>query len=94
MLATDYSEDDVKRFYERFEGFLEDYNNRSKRPYLVLASYGHSICIGNESRELGEWMTLSDDRMYENKSENKKHRSLFREEAEAGAKETKSGGDD
>ncbi|MBR6019324.1 MAG: GGDEF domain-containing protein [Lachnospiraceae bacterium] len=94
VLATDYSEDDVKRFYERFEGFLEDYNNRSKRPYLVLASYGHSICIGNESRELGEWMTLSDDRMYENKSENKKHRSLFREDAAAGAKETKSGGDD
>jgi diguanylate cyclase (GGDEF)-like protein len=82
VLATDYSEDDVKRFYERFDAFLEDYNNRSKRPYMVYASYGHVICRGEENHDLGEWMTMSDDLMYANKTENKKHRSLFREPSE------------
>ena len=82
VLATDYNEEDVERFYERFDAFLEDYNNRSKRPYLVYASYGHAICKGTEERELGEWMTMSDDRMYENKTENKKSRSFLRETPE------------
>jgi diguanylate cyclase (GGDEF) domain len=79
VLATDYTDDDVNRFYERFDAFLEDYNNRSKKPYMVYASYGHVICKGSEGRELGEWMTLSDDLMYSNKSVNKKQRSYFRD---------------
>lgn len=79
VLATDYTEEDVATFYERFEGFLEDYNTRSKKPYMVYASYGHSICKGTENRELGEWMTLSDDNMYANKAVNKKRRGLLRE---------------
>ncbi len=80
VLAFDYTEEDVARYYERFEGFLDDYNSRSKRPYLVRASYGHSIANEDAAHTLGEWMTLSDDRMYANKAENKKHRSTFREE--------------
>ncbi len=83
VLALDYTEEDVQRFYERLEGFLEDYNARSRRPFLVQPSYGHAICIGSEKRTLGEWMTMSDDRMYANKAENKKHRSTLRDASDS-----------
>jgi len=71
VLALDYGEGDVQRYSERFEGFLADYNSRSKHPYAVRASFGYAICSADGGKTLGEWMTLSDDRMYAEKT---KHR--------------------
>ena len=80
VLAIDYSEDDAQRYYERFEAFLEDYNARAKKPYAVQASRGHAICRSEDPRTLGEWMTMSDDRMYANKSARKAMRKSRRDE--------------
>ncbi|MBQ6660375.1 MAG: GGDEF domain-containing protein [Lachnospiraceae bacterium] len=78
VLALDYTEEDAVRYCNRFDAFLEDYNKRAKRPYIVSASYGYSVCT-DATHSLGEWMTLSDNRMYSNKAENKKHRNTLRE---------------
>ena len=74
VLALDYDESDVKRYFERFNGFLADYNARTKRPYKVYASFGYAVCTDKESHSLGEWMTLSDNRMYESKAAAKARR--------------------
>ena len=74
VLALDYDESDVKRYFERFNGFLADYNARTKRPYKVYASFGYAVCTDKESHSLGEWMTLSDNMMYENKAAAKARR--------------------
>ena len=74
MLALNYTETDVNRYYERFEGFLADYNARTKRPFAVNASCGHAVCTDASTHSLGEWMTLSDNRMYENKARRKREK--------------------
>ena len=74
VLALNYTETDVNRYYERFEGFLADYNARTKRPFAVNASCGHAVCTDASTHSLGEWMTLSDNRMYENKARRKREK--------------------
>ena len=74
VLAIDYDESDVKRYVERFEGFLADYNQRTKRPFKVRASYGYAVAMDGTTHSLGEWMTISDNSMYENKAKNKADR--------------------
>lgn len=79
MLALDYTETMMECYRERLEGFLADYNRRSKRPYIVQASLGYAICDPAEERSLQEWMTLSDKRMYRHKESRRAERKIIRE---------------
>ncbi|MDO4317479.1 MAG: GGDEF domain-containing protein [Lachnospiraceae bacterium] len=79
MLAMDYTEEMMARYRERLDGFLTDYNRRSKRPYIVQASLGYALCDPAEARSLQEWMTLSDKRMYQHKESRRAARKIIRE---------------
>ena len=79
VLALNYTEDMVLEYRERFRAFLDDYNNRSGRPYIVQASFGYVIVDPSENKTLGEWMTISDDRMYEEKNARRATRQIIRD---------------
>lgn len=79
VIALDYTEAMAERYEERLHGFLDDYNRRSKRPYLVRASVGYAICDPAREHTLEEWMTLSDRQMYERKEAGKATRKIIRE---------------
>ena len=77
VLALDYSENSVSKFLKRFEGYLDEFNKNSKKPYNVRASYGYCICTPNAGITLTEWLTKSDDRMYEMKESNRATRKIL-----------------
>lgn len=79
MIALNYNEEMVLEYRNRFRAFLDDYNNRSGRPYIVQASFGYVIVDAKENRTLGEWMTISDDRMYEEKNARRATRKIIRD---------------
>lgn len=78
VLAMDYSEHSVQKFFKRFDAYLEDFNKTSKKPYNVCASYGHCICNATNGITLTEWLTKSDDRMYDMKAKNKGTRKILK----------------
>ncbi len=78
VLALDYSENSVSKFLKRFEGYLDEFNKNSKKPYNVRASYGYCICTPNAGITLTEWLTKSDDRMYEMKESNRATRKILK----------------
>lgn len=78
VLALDYSENSVAKFLKRFAGYLEEFNKTSKKPYNVRASYGYCICTPNAGITLTEWLTKSDDRMYEMKESNRATRKILK----------------
>jgi len=78
VLALDYSENSVAKFLKRFAGYLEEFNKTSKKPYNVRASYGYCICTPNAGITLTEWLTKSDDRMYEMKESNRATRKIIK----------------
>ncbi len=80
VLAVDYSEEMVESFLERLDGFLQDYNARSKRPYIVQASYGYMIKQSEDDYTLAELLTISDNRMYDRKEASRATRVIVREE--------------
>lgn len=80
VAALDYDERMMMRYRERLEGFLADYNRRAKRPYLVQASVGYIICKPAESRSLQEWMTLCDQKMYDDKEKRRDNRKIIKEQ--------------
>ena len=79
VLALNYSEDMVLEYRDRFRAFLDDYNRRSGRPYIVQASFGYVVIDASDNRTLGEWMTISDNRMYEEKNARRATRKIIRE---------------
>ena len=79
MIAINYSEEMVAEYRNRFLAFLDDYNRRSGRPYIVQASFGYVIVDPSEKRPLGEWLTISDDRMYEEKNARRATRKIIRD---------------
>jgi diguanylate cyclase (GGDEF)-like protein len=79
MLALNYNEEMVLEYRERFRAFLDDYNSRSGRPYIVQASFGYAIVDPAAGKSLGEWMTISDDRMYEEKNARRATRQIIRD---------------
>ena len=78
VLALNYTEEMVEEYINRFKAFLTDFNNRSGRPYIVQASIGYVVTDPSLGRTLGEWMTISDDRMYEEKNARRKTRKIIR----------------
>lgn len=69
----------VLEYRDRFRAFLDDYNRRSGRPYIVQASFGYVVIDASDNRTLGEWMTISDNRMYEEKNARRATRKIIRE---------------
>lgn len=78
VLALDYSENSIRKFYKRFNEAMSEYNKYSKKPYIVQASYGHVICTPDSRKSLSEWMTISDNLMYEMKEKNRASRKILR----------------
>lgn len=78
VLALDYSENSVSKFLKRFTEYLEKFNEGSGRPYNVRASYGYCICTEYEKKPLTEWLTLSDDKMYDMKEKNRATRKILK----------------
>ena len=78
VLALDYSENSVAKFLKRFVDYLTEFNKNSKKPYNVLASYGYCICTPNAGFTLTEWLTKSDDRMYDMKEKNRETRKILK----------------
>lgn len=81
VIALNYNEDMVLEYRDRFRAFLDDYNSRSGRPYIVQASFGYVIVDPKANIPLGEWLTLSDDRMYEEKNARRATRKIIRDPA-------------
>lgn len=78
VLAMNYSDDNVKRFLDKLLSYLVEFNARSQKPYNVRCSHGYAICVPDAGKKLNEWMTLSDNRMYEMKEGNRKTRKIIR----------------
>ena len=78
VLAMDYSENSVEKFIKRFKGYLEEFNRNSPKPYNVVASYGHCICTEKGGFSLNEWITKSDDEMYNMKERNRATRKILK----------------
>ncbi len=78
ILAMDYSENSIRKFIKHFVDYLEDFNSKSDKPYNVRASYGYFICNSDPSFTLTEWLSFSDDRMYEMKENNRATRKIIK----------------
>lgn len=78
VIAREYSENSVKKFCKRFVEALDKYNQNSGKPYNIQASYGYAICTGYGNRTLSEWMTISDNNMYDMKKSKKLDRNVIR----------------
>jgi len=78
VLCLDYSENSVAKFFKRFNGYLDEFNKNSKKPYNVCASYGYCICSTGVGLTLSEWLTKSDDRMYDMKEKNRPTRKILK----------------
>lgn len=79
VIALNYSEDMVLEYRDRFRAFLDDYNRRSGRPYFVQASFGYVVIDPKETRSLDEWLTIADNRMYEEKNARRATRQILRD---------------
>lgn len=79
VLALDYSESSIAKFFRRFNNYLQEFNLSSEKPYNVQASYGYVICTPEGRKSLNEWMTAGDDQMYEMKERNRSTRKIIKE---------------
>lgn len=78
VLAMNYSEDNVRRFLDKLLAHLVEFNAGSQKPFNVRCSYGYAIVAPEAGKSLQEWMTLSDNRMYEMKESNRASRKIIR----------------
>lgn len=69
------NEEDVRFWVKTFEQSLENYNNKSLKPYDVHASWGYKIGIPTANDTIESYMSESDDLMYKNKVANKRKRN-------------------
>ena len=79
VLAMDYSENSILKFISRMNAYLDNINKGAGKPYNVYASCGYSICCINPGMNLNEWMTLSDNRMYEEKEKMRGVRKIIKD---------------
>lgn len=78
ILALDYSENSVDKFFRRFKGIIDEFNASDAKPYNIQASYGYVICTPEGRKSLNEWLTAGDDRMYEMKERNRSTRKIIK----------------
>lgn len=71
VFGIGYDKVKVKRFLEKFQKHLDDFNEKSGLPYLVMASYGYYIIPEDHSVSLETAMVQSDQYLYDIKREKK-----------------------
>lgn len=67
IFAPVYSQDKLDRFFERLNGFTENYNNSYNKPYSLSLSYGALLAECDNKGRIEDFLTISDSRMYEQK---------------------------
>ena len=61
-------------FRERFREYLRQYNQISRKPYLVESSIGFCFQKLKDEIDLDQMIKIADDRMYEDKVQRRKAR--------------------
>ena len=67
IFAPDYSEIRLNRFIERMKGYTEEYNMANTLDYKFDFSYGSFLTETDSYGSIGEFLKISDARMYEQK---------------------------
>ncbi len=67
VFAMDYSETRLKRFIERLQSLLANYNQTEGRDYKIDFSYGAYLAETDSYGQLDDFLKVSDERMYEQK---------------------------
>lgn len=75
VIILNAEEEDARHWVYKFERSLENYNQKSGKPYEVHASVGYRVGIPNPGDTLESYMKESDDIMYQNKIKNKRRRN-------------------
>lgn len=68
-------EEQVEKWVAVFERSLDNYNQKSKKPYDVHASLGYVVGVPEAGDSIEGYMKKSDNIMYRNKVENKRKRN-------------------
>lgn len=71
VFGIGYDKAKTKKFLEKFQQHLDDFNAKSGLPYLVMASYGYYIIPEDHSVSLETAMVQSDKYLYDTKREKK-----------------------
>ena len=70
IFAVDYSAICLERFIERLKANMDEYNQQeNKRGYQIEFSYGAYLTETDSFGQLEEFLRISDERMYEQKSQ-------------------------
>ena len=67
VAGMDYDGKKIQGFMEKFNGYLEDFNRDSGRPYLVGASCGQYLITASHEITLEAAIVKSDEHLYETK---------------------------
>lgn len=74
IFSSKYSEDDAKKLCSKIEKYLNNYNEKSDKPYKVHASMGYHITVADSNIPINHIISIADAKMYELKKIHKKHR--------------------
>lgn len=74
IFSSKYSEDDAKVLCSKIEKYLNNYNEKSDKPYKVRASMGYHITVADNNIPINNIISIADAKMYELKKLHKKHR--------------------
>ena len=66
-VIADMDDNYFESFHERFREYLRQYNQISRKPYLVESSIGFCFQKLEDEIDLDQMIKIADDRMYENK---------------------------
>ncbi|MCM1529492.1 MAG: diguanylate cyclase [Alistipes sp.] len=72
IIPADDAGEYFAEFKSRFLGFLNNYNKKSDKPYIVRASIGCSVKMIGEYDGLDDMIRIADENMYCDKSEHKR----------------------
>lgn len=67
IFAASYDERKVLSFIKRFNNLIKDYNRSVEKPYKLEMSYGVFITKADQHTRLEDLLSVSDERMYEQK---------------------------
>jgi diguanylate cyclase (GGDEF)-like protein len=67
IIAIDYTETQLKRFLDRLNTYVREFNAKKDKPYLIDVSFGTCMDEINSIGRLEELLKISDERMYNQK---------------------------
>ncbi len=67
IIAIDYTETQLKRFLDRLNTYVGEFNAKKDKPYLIDVSFGTCMDEINSIGRLDELLKISDERMYNQK---------------------------